>query len=254
MTLAVRLLAAALFFLQVPRARVARPLPDPQPFFEAVRANLARSQDEQNRFSYKERRTELDMNPFGHIGTGEIRVIAVTPVEGGKAVTRQLIERDGKPVVDSPPSRREIHMTERGKSVVEDVAALLDVHIDHRATFDSRDAIVVTFTPKRDAKPRTREGRLARQFAGEIWIDEQAREVVKVDAKALDDLSFGYGVLGRVNKGATVTVGRQRIDGNLWLPVSIRFDGEGRALLFRKLTINFALDWFDYQRVIQGPS
>jgi hypothetical protein len=249
MTLAVRLVAAALL-LQVATARDARPLPEPQPFLDAVRANLARSQDEQNRFSYKERRTDLDLNPFGHIGTGEVRVIAVTPVEGGKAVTRQLIERDGKPVVNSPPSRREIRMTERGKSVVDDVAAMLDVKIDHRDRFDSRDAIVLTFTPKRDAQPRTREGRLVRGFTGEIWIDELAREVVKVDARAIDDLSFGYGVLGRLNKGATVMVRRQPIDANLWLPVSIRFDGEGRALLFRKLTINFAVDWFDYRRVL----
>jgi len=249
MTLAVRLVAAALLF-QVATARDARPLPEPEPFFDAVRTNLAKSQDEQNRFSYKERRTEVDLNPFGHIGTGEVRVIAVTPVEGGKALMRQLIERDGKPVVDSPPSRREIRMTERGKSVVEDVAAMLDVKIDHRDTFDGRDAIVVTFKPKRDAQPRTREGRLARGFAGEIWIDELAREVVKVDARAIDDLSFGYGVLGRLNKGATVTVRRQRIDANLWLPVLIRFDGEGRALLFRKLTINFAVDWYDYRRVM----
>jgi len=45
-----------------------------------------------------------------------------------------------------------------------------------------------------------------------------------------------------------VTVRRQSIDTNLWLPTSIRFDAEGRALLFRKLTINFAVDWFDYRR------
>lgn len=245
--MAVRLVAAALL-LQVATARDARPLPEPQTFLNAVRANLAKSQDEQNRFSYKERRTELDLNPFGHLGTGDVRVIAVTPVEGGKAVTRQLIERDGKAVANSPPSRREIRMRERGTSVVDDVAAMLDVKIDHRDRLDSRDAIVVTFTPKRDAQPRTREGRLARAFVGEIWIDEQARQVVKVEARAIDDLSFGYGVLGRLNDGATVTVRQQAIDTNLWLPVSIRFDGEGRALLFRKLRINFAVDWFDYRR------
>ena len=94
MTIAVRLLAAALL-LQSAAPRDDRPLPEAGPFLEAVRANLARSQEEQNRYAYKERRTELDLNPFGHLGTGETRVIAVTPTEGGKAVTRQLIERDG---------------------------------------------------------------------------------------------------------------------------------------------------------------
>jgi len=164
-------------------------------------------------------------------------------------MTRQLLERDGQPVTNSVPTRREVRLSERGRSVVEDVAAMLEVAIDRRDRLDGRDTIVVTFKPKRDAKPRTREGRLARGFAGQIWIDEQAREVARVTAKAVDDLSFGYGVLGRLNEGATVTVRQQPIDANLWLPVSIRFNGEGRALLFRKLTINFALDWFDYRKV-----
>ncbi len=248
MTLAARAIAAALL-LQVATARDSRPLPDPQPFFDAVRANLARSQDEQDRFAYKERRTDLDFNPFGRLGTGDTRVIGVTPIEGGAAITRQLLERDGKPVTNSVPTRREVRRSERGRSVVEDVVAMLEVTIDRRDRLDGRDTIVLTFKPKRDAKPRTREGRLARGFAGQIWIDEQAREVARVTAKAVDDLSLGYGVLGRLNEGATVTVRRQPIDANLWLPVSIRFNGEGRALLFRKLTINFALDWFDYRKV-----
>jgi len=251
MTFVIRLLAAALL-TQAATVRGPRPLPDAEPFLAAVRVNLAMSQEEQNRFAYRERRTEIELNPFGRLGTGETRVIAVTPIEGGKAVTRQLVERDGKPVTDSPPSRREVRKTERGKTVVDDVAEMLELKMDRRGSLNDRDAIVVTFKPKRDAKPRTREGRLARAFAGEIWIDEQMREVARIDATAIDDLSFGYGVLGRVNKGATVTVIRERMDnGNLWLPTSVKFKGDGRALLYlRKLTINFAVEWFDYRRVI----
>ena len=248
MTAAVRLFVAALA-LPALAPQNGRPLPEPQPFLEAVRANLARSQDEQNQFEYKERRTDLNLNPFGRMGTGETRVLAVTPVEGGKAVMRRVIERNGTPVADSQPTRRELRMTERGRSIVDDVAATLDVKIDHRDVLNGRDAIVVTFRARNDARPRTREGKLARGFAGEIWIDELARDVVKGEAKAIDDLTFGVGMLGRLNEGATVSVLRRPIDGNLWLPVSIRFSGEGRAMLYlRKLTINFALDWFDYRR------
>jgi len=107
MTVAVWMFAAALLF-QAATGKDPRPLPDPRPFFDAVRANLTRSQDEQNRFAYKERRTELDFNPFGHLGTGETRVIGVTPIEGGAAIMRQLLERDGKPVTNSPATRREV--------------------------------------------------------------------------------------------------------------------------------------------------
>jgi len=243
-------LAVAASLLQSATAKDVRPFPDPNVFFEAVRANLARSQDDQKLFAYKERRTELNLNPFGRLGTGGSRVREVTPVEDGSAVTIRVIERDGKPVTDSEAVRRPMRMSARGRRVVDDVAATLDISMSRREHLDGRDAIVAVFKARPDAKPQTREGRIARDFSGEIWIDELTREVTRIDAKAIDDVAFGYGVLARLNKGATVTLRRELVHGNLWLPVSMRFSGEGRALLLRKLTIDFAVDWFDYRRVL----
>ena len=244
-------LAVAVVLLQSPSTGDVRPLPEPTAFFEAVRQNLSRSQDDQKLFAYKERRTDLNLNPFGRLGTGGVRVTEVTPVENGTAVMIRLVERDGKSVTDSAPVRRPVRTSARGRRVVDDVASTLDVSISHRDHLDGRDAIVAVFKAKRDAKPQTREGRLARNFAGEIWIDELTREVSRIDAKAIEDVAFGYGgMLARLDKGATVRLRRELVQGNLWLPVSMRFDGEGRALLLRKLTINFAVDWFDYRRVL----
>jgi len=243
-------LAVAASLLQSAPAKDVRPFPEPEAFFEAVRVNLARSQDDQKLFAYKERRTELNLNPFGKLGTGGVRVREVTPVEGGSAVTIRVIERDGKPVTDSEPVRRPMRMSARGRRVVDDVAATLDISMNRRERLDGREAIVAVFKARRDAKPQTREGRIARDFSGEIWIDELTREVTRIDAKAIDDVAFGYGVLARLNKGATVTLRRELVHENLWLPVSMRFSGEGRALLLRKLTIDFAVDWFDYRKVL----
>ena len=215
-----------------------------------MRVNLARSQDDQKLFAYKERRTELNLNPFGRLGTRGVRVREVTPVDEGSAVIIRVIERDGKPATDSAPVRRPMRMSTRGRRVVDDVAATLDVSMNRRERVDGRDAIVAVFKARPDAKPQTREGRIAREFSREMWIAESTREVFRIDAKAIDDVAFGYGVLARVNKGATITVRRELVHHeNLWLPVSMRFSGEGRALLLRKLTIDFAVDWYDYRRV-----
>ena len=245
-------LAVAIALVQTATSKEARPFPEAGPFLEAVRMNLARSQEAQNLFAYKERRTDLNLNPFGRLGTSGVRVTEVTPVEDGKALMMRVVERNGSPVTDSEPVRRPIRMSGRGRRVVEDVAATLDVSINRREHVDGRDAIVAVFKAKADAKPQTREGRIARNFTGEIRIDELTREVTRVDATATDDVSFGYGMLARLNKGATVTLRREMVQGNLWLPVAMRFDGEGRALLLRKLRIHFAVDWFDYRRVGAG--
>ena len=223
-----------------------RPLPEAGAFLSATRENLARANQVQHRYAYKERRTELHTNPFGRLGTGEVRVYEVTPGPDRSVYFRRLLERDGAPVEDSEPERQERKMRS-GRSPVDDVAAVLDYTLDRRESLNGRDAIVVRFMPKPDADPETREGNMAKAFEGEIWVDEQAREVRRVEATAIDGISYGFGIIARLNKGATVTLVREPVDGDIWLPTSIEFTGDGRALLFRKIDIDHRIEWFDYE-------
>jgi len=230
------------------------PLPQPEPFFAAVRENIARSQTQQNRFAYKERRTELRINPFGKIGTGAIRVYDVTPAADGMTVTRRLIEHDGKPVTDATPQTRErLERSSRattGRSL-NDIVETLEFAIDRREMLEGRPAIVVTFKARPNANPRTRQGKLAKAFAGSIWVDEAAKEVKKVDAVAVDDMSVGLGVVARLNEGAKVSATREPVGSDMWLPTSIRLVGDGRAMLFRRLSLDYVIEWFDYREVVK---
>jgi hypothetical protein len=226
-----------------------RPLPNRQQFFETTRANLERSQARQAGYAYRERRRELHTNPFGRLGSGTgTEEFEVTPLPGG-GVERTLVARDGMPVTDGETTRIRPRARTSKKSAVEDTADALVLAIDHREHVDGRDVIVVTFAPKPGAEPETREGRLARLFSGKIYVDEADAEVVRVEATAIDDITYGLGVVARFNKGASVTLVRERVDAGTWLPTSIRLSGEGRAMLFRKLRVDHVIEWFDYRRV-----
>ena len=226
-------------------------LPDKQALFVATRDNLARAEREQRFFAYKERRTEIRTNPFGRLGTGPPRVYDVAPLAEGPGFTRRLIERDGKPVVDAEVERFGTRGGARrgGRSRLDDALDVLDFKIERREWAAGRALVVVKFTPRDDAKPETRAGRLARSFIGDIWVDEDLQEIARVEATAIEDIAFGYGLIARLNKGTRVSVTRQQIEPNLWLPVSVRFQGQGRALMIRKLVIDFSTDWFDYRRI-----
>ena len=224
-------------------------LPDEESFFNAVRENMARANREQNRYAYKERRTELHTNPFGRLGTGDVVVYDVTPGPEPGVTFRKLLEKNGKAVLNSKAERQERRLRAGSRSTVDDTVNVLEFAIDRRETVNGRSAIVVRFTPKRGAEAETREGRLAQAFSGFIWVDEAAREVTRVQATAVDDLSYGFGLLARVRKGSAVTLIRERIDDKIWLPTSIKFKADGRALFaLRKLTIDFSVEWFDYRR------
>jgi hypothetical protein len=230
-------------------AQSPRPLPDRSTFFRATQDNLARSQREQSRYAYKERRTELKTNPFGKIGTDGVRVYDVTPGPQAGVVLRTLLEKDGITVADAKPERQERRARAERRSSIDDIVATLNFEIARRESIGGRDAIVVTFAPKPEAKPQTREGRLAKIFRGTIWVDEAAQEVTRAEATAIDDMTYGFGLIARLNAGTKVTLVRERVDESVWLPTSIRFLGDGRALLFRKLNVDYAIEWFDYRRV-----
>ena len=240
----------ALLHAQQP-AVLERPLPDADAFYEKVRQNMTRSQQEQNRYAYKERRTDLHTNPFGRIGTGGTRLFEVVPEPDGLSATRRLIEKDDVPAADLSPER--IRFPQRrnpGESRnVDDVVRTLSFSIARREIVDGHDSIVIDFQPRPDARPSTRQGRLARVFQGSMWVNEAAHEVERVEATAIQNLSFGLGLLARVRKGATVSVERKPVEGGVWMLTTLRFNGEGRAMVFRKLNVDYAMDWFDYRLV-----
>lgn len=229
------------------QAQESRPLPDRAVLFKTTQDNLVRAQREQGRYAYKERRTELHTNPFGRIGTDGVVVYEVTPAPEPGVTFRTLLEKDGMKVEDAKPERQARRDRRQSASSIDDVVATLDFVMDRREVRDGHDVIVVTFAAKPDARPQTREGRLAKIFKGSIFVDEAAHEVRRVEGRTIDSMSFGLGMIARLNEGTRVTLVREPVAGGIWLPTSIRFVGDGRAMLFRKLNVDFAIDWYDYR-------
>jgi hypothetical protein len=138
-----------------------------------------------------------------------------------------------------------------GKSTtMEDVVSTLSFTMSRREMVGGRDHIVIDFTPVRNPKPSTRQGKLAKSFKGSVWVDEATREVTRVEAVAIESLSYGFGLIARLNTGTRATIVRAPVDGSVWMPSSIHLVGEGRAVLVRKLDIDFTIEWFGYRRTL----
>jgi hypothetical protein len=250
--------------------------------FKAVQDNLIRAERVDYQYAFRERRTDFHTNPFGKLGTEGVSLADVYPSPTPALTYRRVIERDGVPLsaqqlaeqdreyqkrasevlgrlaAEQPDAarRREAEAeraAQRGQRRIADVIGALQFKIQGRTVHEGVPAIVVAFTPKPGAMPETRQGRIALKFAGTALIDEAAMEVARVEAKAIDDISFGYGLIARLNKGAVATVTRRRIDRDIWLPTQLTIKGRGRAAVFRTLVLDFKADWFDYRRM-EGDS
>jgi hypothetical protein len=254
-----------------------RPLPDLETFYRMVRQNLTRAERSQHLFTYKERRTDIHTNPFGRLGTGGTSVFHVYPSPTRRLSYRRLMERDGKPIperevaeqdreyrlrVDEVMRERAMAASnhrsveqeseaarQRQQRTIDDVIDTLQFQLKGRTTHEGVPAIVVTFTPKPNARPSTRQGRTAQKFTGTIWVDEAALEVMRVEAKSTDDLTYGGGLVASLGEGTTATVTRRRVGGDVWMPTALTLTGQGRAVVFRKLVVDYEVEWFDYRRL-----
>ena len=247
-------------------------LPPREPFLTETREALSRSQQLWHRYAYRERRTELHLNPFGRMGTGGTRVTEVRPSPNPQLIYRRVIERDGVPVpkqdldrqeaeyrariarverdasrTAEQPAHDELLARQRARMVVDDVLKTLHFEIAGREVRNGRPVIVVTFAPNPSARPTTREGRLATVFKGSVWIDEALREVTDMRAVAIGDVSFG-GFLAKVYKGTEAVVERREVEPGVWMPTRLTLSGDIRAL-FRKATLKHVIDWTDYRHI-----
>jgi hypothetical protein len=72
-----------------------------------------------------------------------------------------------------------------------------------------------------------------KHFTVKAWISETDHELVKLEAEAIDTLSFGLGVLARLHKGAQLSFLRRKVNGEVWLPAVVSYHGSARVgLLF----------------------
>lgn len=268
------LAAAGVFSRLDAQAPASAPLPEAETFFAEARARLTGNDVMQSRFSYKERSTELNLNPFGRMGTGPVVVAEVYPSPGDGLTYRRILERDGRPVPAAEIAEQDRKFRERydewGKQLAREGQSardarlkkdaemrqkelgqlaeaidLFDFTLVGRSTWEGQPAIVVAFTPKPNAKARTRDGRLAQGFAGRAWIHEFQYEVLHVNAIAVDDVTFGYGMIARLNSGSVVEFTRRWVEG-AWYPVETRFQGTGRALIFRRVVLDYRRSYYDY--------
>jgi hypothetical protein len=74
---------------------------------------------------------------------------------------------------------------------------------------------------------------------------------MRVEAKSTDDITYGGGFVARLDEGTTATLTRRRVGGDVWMPTELTLAGNGRAVLFRKLVVDYAIQWFDYRRLPQ---
>lgn len=95
----------------------------------------------------------------------------------------------------------------------------------------------ITFKPNPSFRPPSREGKVLQQMAGEMWVDTRMKRLASISGQLINEVKFGAGLLGHLEKGGQFIVKRAELAPGDWETTEMVVDMRGKALLFKSISV-----------------
>jgi len=91
-----------------------------------------------------------------------------------------------------------------------------------------------TFQPNQNFDPPDLETEVLTVMNGELWIDPAAGRVTRLEGWVAKDVDFGWGILGRLNKGGWIKIEQAEVQPDAWRMVRIQINMSARVIFRTK--------------------
>jgi hypothetical protein len=92
------------------------------------------------------------------------------------------------------------------------------------------------FRPNAYYNPPSYEARVVHSLAGIILIDSQQKRLAKLSGQLINRVEFGYGLLGHIDNGGTIEIGRVQVGPFQWKTALINIQLSGRLVFFKTIS------------------
>lgn len=242
-----------------------RPLPDINQLFNDLQENQKQIESlmEQYGCTEDEELHELDKN-------GRVKKSIVNEYDdfylGGRLVRRK-VKKDGKPLdpeeqkkedgrVEKRIREYEKRKSEEGQDTAKkkeriDVSTFLRMsNFTHPRweEYRNHNVIVFDFAPNPSYKPRSKLEDLLHKLVGTLWVDDDARQVVRLEAHLSDAYKLGGGLLASIHKGASLVMEQAKMNDEVWLPSYVEMHFSARLLLVASTLGDYTSRFSDYKK------
>ncbi|MGA2901577.1 MAG: hypothetical protein ABSF40_15215 [Candidatus Acidiferrales bacterium] len=107
--------------------------------------------------------------------------------------------------------------------------------------------IVFDFGPNPDYKPKNLAENIVQKLGGVLWVDEQARDVARLEARFNDNVKIGGGILASLSKGSNLVFEQTMVNDEVWLPSYSEVHAAARVVFF-KVKANEIDRYSDYKK------
>ena len=102
-----------------------------------------------------------------------------------------------------------------------------------RELFRGQEVIVFDFGPNPDYKPKKLIESVVQKLSGVLWVDEQARDVARLEARFNDNVKIGGGILASLSKGSNLVLEQTMVNNEVWLPSYSEVHAAARVVFFK---------------------
>ena len=117
-----------------------------------------------------------------------------------------------------------------------------------RERFRGQDVLVFDFEPNPEFKAKSMAEKLIKDLAGVIWVDEKAKDVVRLEAYFVGDFHLAGGLLANVERGTSFVFEQAYLNNEVWLPTYEEAHVGARVLLVKGFKMNLITRYSDYKR------
>jgi hypothetical protein len=92
------------------------------------------------------------------------------------------------------------------------------------------------FWPDPAFVPPTMESKALQSMAGTMLVDPQQKRLAHLNGRLVENVNFGFGILGRLAKGGTFEIERTQVSPSHWKTHLVDIQVSGRMLLFKTIS------------------
>jgi hypothetical protein len=252
-------------------------LPDLKKLFEEIDANQKEIDKIRENYAGTQVEEEYEYDKNGKQTRKEVNEYTFFYLNGDEITT--LVKKDGKPLSEAEQKKengktqkrieseqkkekkkeekeeKEEKQKEEGKEEKDKDEPGIEMFLrvsqfvnPRRERFRGQDVLVFDFEPNPEYKPKNLAEHVVKELAGVVWIDEKAKDVVRLEAYFVGDVHIGGGLLANLQKGTSFVFEQAYINNEVWLPTYVEGHVGVRFLLVKGIRASVITRYSDYKR------
>lgn len=220
--------------------------------------NEVHSDNHGYRFTYRDKtqykdhsitKEVIETRPIGISRTVAINGQPLTPDQ------RQKADDKMRKLIESPDAQRKKEQSDRADQERETLMlsslpdAFLYTYVGKEQGPRGENLVHLKFTPNPKFDPPNHETQVYQGMQGDMLIDLRDKRIALMDGKLFKDVNFGWGVLGKLDRGGTFRIKQERIIDGSWETTEEALHMTGKILLVKPLTISSTETMTDFRQV-----